>query len=111
MAREATTEYSAQPRPRCEYGKTPFFEGECQKAGEVLQSDGSMLCIEHAKLIRLEEREYTLLNRAYELDRWLDQPHNRADDLHWRRVRREREETVEDLRFNRTLIEGCKKGT
>jgi hypothetical protein len=103
---EATNEYAAQPRPRCEYNKTPLFEGECQKTGEVLESDGSRLCVGHAKLIRLEGRAYTLLGRAFEMDEWLAQPHNRADELHWRRVLRQRAETMEQLKFNRTLIEG-----
>lgn len=95
---------AAQPRPRCEYGKTLFFEGECRSTGEV-RSDGSVLCADHAKLVRLEAREHALLGTVFEMDKWLDHPNNRADDLHWRRVLRERDETVEQLRSNRTLIE------
>jgi hypothetical protein len=106
---EAKNVHAAQPRPRCEYGRTPFFEGKCQRTGEVLQSDGSLLCADHANLVRLETREGTMLGRVFEMDKWLDQPHNRADDLHWRRVMRHRDETVEQLRFNRTLIEAHKE--
>jgi hypothetical protein len=95
---------AAQPQPRCEHGKTLFFEGGCRSTGEV-RSDGSLLCASHAKLGRLEAREHALLGKVFEMDKWLDHPNNRADDLHWRRVLRERDETVEQLRFNRTLIE------
>lgn len=108
LVMEATSVHAAQPRPRCEYGKTRFFEGECQSTGEV-RSDGGLLCVDHAKLWRLETREHTLLGKVFEMDRWLDQPHNRADDLHWRRVLRRRDEAVEQLRFNRTLIEAPKE--
>lgn len=89
---------------RCEYGKTLFGEGECQRFGEA-QLDGSLLCAPHAKLLRLQVQESTLLSKVFELDKWLDNPANRADQLHWRRVLRERDEALEQLRFNRTLIE------
>jgi hypothetical protein len=47
----------------------------------------------------------TLLGTVFEMDKWLDNPDNRADQLHWRRVLHQRDETVEELRLNRTLIE------
>ena len=90
--------------PRCEFGKTLFSDGECQRHGEV-RSDGSVLCLPHAKVLRLEVRENTLLGKVFEMDKWLDDPGNRADQLRWRRVLRNRDEAVEQLRFNRTLIE------
>ena len=71
--------------------------------------DGSLLCVPHAKLLRLEVQESTLLDKVFEMDKWLDDPNNRADELHWRRVLRERDEDVEQLRFNRTLIEAHKE--
>ena len=108
LAMEETNAHDAQPRPRCEYGKTLFFEGECQGTGDV-RSDGSLLCVPHAKLSRLKAREDTMLGTVFEMDKWLDQPHNRADDLHWRRVLRQRDETLEQMRFNRTLIEAHKE--
>lgn len=101
---EATDVHAAQPRPRCEYGKTLFFEGECQSTGEV-RSDGSLLCTDHARLVGLEAREHTMLGRVFEMDERLDQPRNRANDLQWRRELRQRDEAVRQLRFNRTLIE------
>lgn len=49
----------------------------------------------HAELSRLEERESIMLGRIFEMDEWLDEPNNRADDLHWQRVLRQRDEAVE----------------
>jgi hypothetical protein len=107
LALEETNVHATQQQPRCEYGKTLFLEGECRGTGEV-QSDGSLLCVPHAELSRLKAREEAMLGTVFEMDKWLDQPRNRADDLHWRRVLRQRDETLEQLRFNRTLIEAHK---
>ena len=104
MALEDTNNQTADQQPRCEYGKTLLSEGECQTTGEV-QSDGSLLCVPHAKLLRLEVQNGTLLGTVFEMDKWLDNPDNRADQLRWRRVLHQRDEAVEQLRFNRTLIE------
>lgn len=57
------------------------------------------------ELLRLEAQEKDMLGKVFEMDRWLDEPNNRADDLHWQRVLRELDEALEQLRFNRTLIE------
>jgi hypothetical protein len=95
---------TAVSQPHCEIEKTLFTEGECPRVGEV-QLDGSLLCVAHAKLLRLEVRESTLLSKVFELDKWLDNPSNRADQFRWRRLLDERDEVVEQLRFNRTLIE------
>jgi hypothetical protein len=102
-----TNGHNADQRLRCEYGKTLFWEGECQDPGEI-QLDGSLLCLAHTKLLRLEVRENTLLGKVFEMDKWLDNPGNRAEQLHWRRLLDERDEVVEQLRFNRTLIEAHK---
>jgi hypothetical protein len=68
--------------------------------------DGSLLCVAHTKLLRLEVRESTLLGKVFEMDKWLENPSNRAaEQLHWRRRLDERDETVDELRRNRTLIE------
>ena len=61
------------------------------------------------ELLRLEAREEALLGKVFEMDKWLDGPNNRAGGLHWRRVLRERDEALEQLRFNRTLIEAHKE--
>ena len=57
------------------------------------------------ELLRLEAREKAMLGKVFEMDKWLDEPNNQANNLHWRRVLRERDEALEQLRFNRTLIE------
>ena len=107
MPLEATNVHTADPWLRCEFGKTLFGRGECPRVGEV-QLDGSLLCVAHAKLLRLEERESALLGKVFEMDKWLENPSNRADELRWRRRLHERDEVVEQLRFNRTLIEAQK---
>jgi len=104
MALEAKNAQTTDQQPRCEFAKTLFTEGECQRLGEV-QFDGSLLCVPHAELLRLKVREGTLLGTAFEMDRWLDNPNNRVDQLHWQRVLHQRDEVVEQLRFNRTLLE------
>ena len=106
MALEDTNGHNADQRLRCEYGKTLFGRGECPRVGEI-QLDGSLLCLAHTKQLRLEERESALLGKVFEMDQWLENPSNRADQLHWRRLH-ERDEAVEQLRFNRTLIEAQK---
>jgi hypothetical protein len=109
LATEETNAHAAQPRPRCEYGKTLFFEGECQSTGEVRSDGGSLLCVPHAELVRLEEREATMLGEVFEMDKWLDDPRNRIDNLQWRRELRRRDETLQQLRSNRALIEACRE--
>ena len=108
MALEDINVHTTDQQPRCEYGKTLLSEGECQTTGEV-QLDGSVLCMPHAKLLRLEVQNGTLLGTVFEMDKWLDNPDNRADQLRWRRLMHERDEVVEQLRFNSTLIEAHKE--
>jgi hypothetical protein len=105
---ENSDDHIADQQNRCEFGKTPVSEGECPRTGEV-QLDGSLLCVPHAKLRRLEVQNSTLLGTVFEMDKWLDEPNNRADELRWRRLMHERDEAVEQLRFNRTLIEAHKE--
>ncbi len=61
------------------------------------------------ELLRLEAREEAMLGKVFEMDEWLDEPNNQSNNLHWRRVLRERDEALEQLRFNRTLIEAHKE--
>ena len=107
MALEDTNGHNADQQPRCEFGKSLFAEGECPRPAEV-QLDGSLQCVPHAKLRRLEAREGNLLGTVFEMDKWLDNPNNRADELRWRRLMHERDEAVEQLRFNRALSEAHK---
>ncbi len=108
MAPDGTDHQTAEQRPRCEFGKTLYAEGECRRPGEV-QVDGSLLCVPHAQLLRLRVRESLTLGRVFEMDKWLDDPNNRADQLRWQRVLCQRDEPVEQLRFNRTLTETHKE--
>jgi hypothetical protein len=108
LALKETNDQTADPWTRCEFAMTIFAEGECQRPGEV-QLDGRLLCVPHDKLVRLEGRESTLLGTVFEMDKWLDNPNNRADQLRWKRVRREQDETVEELRFTHMLIEAHKE--
>jgi hypothetical protein len=108
MALKDTTDHTAHPWSRCEFGKTLFSEGECQRPG-VDQLNGSLLCVPHAKRLRLEVREDMLRGTVFEMDKWLDNPNNRADQLHWQRVLGQRDEVLEQLRFNRTLLEAHKE--
>ena len=64
---------------------------------------------DYGKRLRLEAQESTLLGTVFEMDKWLDNPNNRADQLYWQRVLHQRDEVLEQLRFNRTLIEAHKE--
>ena len=108
MALEDTNGHTADPWPRCGFGKTPFSEGECPRPGGE-QLDGSLLCVPHAKLVRFQTQEDTLLDLVFELDKWLDNPNNRADELRWRRLMHQRDEAVEHLRYTRILIDAHKE--
>ena len=108
MALKDTTDHTEDQQARCEFDKPFFSEGECQKTGEV-QLDGSLLCVPHAELLRLEAREGTVLVRVFEMDKWLDGPGTRANQSRWWRVLRQRDEAVERLRLNRKLIDAHKE--
>ena len=96
--------HTADRQDRCEFGKTLFASGDCPRPGDV-QLDGSFLCVPHAKLMRLEVQQSTLLDKVFEMDKWLDGPGTRANQSRWWRALRQRDEAVERLRFNRTLLE------
>jgi hypothetical protein len=97
-----TNEGPADQQSYCEIGKTLTGE-KCRKPGEV-QLDGSLLCVHHAELLRLEDHSDILLGTVFEMDKWLDNPDSRADELRRRRMLRQRDEVVEELRSTRTLI-------
>ena len=85
MAPEDTNEQFADQQPRCEIGKILIAEGECQRLGQA-QLDGSVLCVRHAELLRLEDRSATMLRMVFEMDQWLDSTDGQADELRVRRV-------------------------
>ena len=105
MALEEDTneQFPTDQQPRCEIGKTLIAEGECQRLGEV-QLDGTLLCTPHAELLRLEGRSEAMLGMVFEMDEWLDSVDGEADELRVGRVEQQRNEVVEQLRFNRTRI-------
>lgn len=108
MPLEDTNGHTADPWPRCEFGKTPFSEEECPRSGEE-RLDGSVLCVPHAKQLRFQAQENNLLDMVFELDKWLAEPNNRADELRRRRLMHQREEAVEHLRYTRILIDAHKE--
>jgi hypothetical protein len=61
--------------------------------------------------VRLKTRENVLLEKVFEMDGWLDDPANRADQPPWRQVLRRRDQAVKLLRSNRKLIETRKEQT
>jgi hypothetical protein len=98
-----TTEQSADQQPRCEIGKVRKAEGECLRPGEV-HVDGSVLCVRHAELLRLEDHSETLRGEVFEMDQWLESVDGQADELGVRRAEHHRNELVEQMRSNRTRI-------
>ena len=104
MAQEVdTNEQSADQQPRCEIDKIRKAEGECRRLGEV-QLDGRLLCVRHAELLRLKDRSETMLGTVFEMDQWLESVDGEADELRVRRIEHQRNEIVEQLRFDSTQI-------
>ena len=104
MAQEVdTNEKSADQQPRCEIDKILTAEGECRRLGEV-QLDGSVLCVAHVELLRLQNRSETMLGEVFQMDEWLDSVDGVADELRVRRIEHQRNEIVERLRFDSLRI-------
>jgi hypothetical protein len=102
VAQEDANQHHADQHSRCEIGKTLIGE-QCQRLGEV-RLDGSLLCVYHAEVLKFEEYSDMLLGTLFEMDKWLGNPHNRTDELRWRRMLRQWDEVVEVLRSTRTRI-------
>src|SRR5215203_1434580 len=98
-----TNEQSADQQPRCEIDKILTEEGECLRLGEV-QVDGSVLCVSHAELLRLKDRSETMLGTVFEMDKWLESVDGEADEFRVRRIEHQRNEIVEQLRFDSIKI-------
>ena len=104
MTREVdTNEQSADQQSRCEIGNILTAEGECRRLGEV-QVDGRLLCVFHAELLRLKDRSETMLGVVFEMDQWLESVDAQADELRVRRIEHQRNEVVEQLRFDSLRI-------
>jgi hypothetical protein len=99
-----TNEQFAAQRPRCEIDEIHMTEGECQRLGEV-RLDGRWLCVRHAELLGLEEQSDRMLGEVFKMDQWLESVDGQADELRVRRAEHDRNELVEQLRFNRELME------
>jgi hypothetical protein len=97
-------EQSADQQPRCEIDKLSTAEGECLRPGEV-RLDGSVLCVRHVELLRLENNSETLLGEVFEMDQWLESVDGQVDELRVRRAEHHRADLVEQIRFNRSLME------
>ena len=105
MAQEVdTNEQFADQQSHCEIDKIRKAEGECRRLGEV-QLDGSLLCVRHAELLRLEDHSETMLGEVFEMDQWLESVDGEADELRVRRAEHHRNELVEQLRFDRARIQ------
>ena len=104
MTREVdTNEQSADQQSRCEIGNILTAEGECRRLGEV-QLDGRLLCVCHAELLRMKDRSETMLGTVFEMDKWLESVDGEADELRVRRIEHQRNEVVEQLRFDSLRI-------
>ena len=74
-----------------------------RRLGEV-QLEERLLCVRHAKLLRLKNRSETMIGVVFEMDQWLESVDGQADELRVRRVEHQRNGVVEQLRFDRTQI-------
>jgi hypothetical protein len=101
---EDAREQSDDEQQRCEIGKIRKAEGGCLRPGEV-RLDGSVLCVRHVELLRLENHSETMLGEVFEMDQWLESVDARADELRVRRAQHHRNDLVEQIRFDRTRIE------
>ena len=99
-----TNEQSADQQHRCEIGWIRIAEGECLRPGEV-QLDGSVLCASHAELLKLENHSETMLGEKFEMDQWLESVDGQADELRVRRAEHHRNDLVDQIKLDRTLIE------
>ena len=99
-----TNEQLADQQHRCEIDKIRQAEGECLKPG-VVQLDGNVLCVSHAKLLRLEDHCETMLAEKFEMDQWLESVDGQADELGVRRAEHHRDDLVEQIRLYRLVIE------
>ena len=99
-----TNEHSASQQPRCEIGKKRQAEGGCLRLGEV-QLDGSVLCSRHAELLGLDDHSETMLGEVFEMDQWLESIDGQTDELGVRRAEHHRNDLLEQIRFNRWIVE------
>ena len=93
---------------RCESGKT-LLEGECQWPAEVLYGV-RLLCVPHARLLKLGDHADALLDRVFRADEWLEDNEILPNQEGGQHVRREREEVIVQLRLTRIELMAASKG-
>jgi hypothetical protein len=99
-----SNEQSADKQSRCEIDRIRKAEGECLRPGEV-QLDESVLCVSHAELLKLEDHSETMLGEKFEMDQWLESVDGQADELGIRRAQHHRDDLVEQIKYDRMVIE------
>jgi hypothetical protein len=92
----------------CEFVES-LFEVGCHNPGEV-RYEGRLLCISHARLLKLENHADTLLDRVFRADAWLDNDDNLANQEGAEHVRREQDEALAQLRRTRLRIMAARNG-
>jgi hypothetical protein len=97
-------EQSTDQQTRCEIDQMRQAEGGCLRPGEV-QLDGSVLCVRHVTLLKLEDDSETMLGEVFEMDRWLESVDGEADELRVRRAQHHRTDLVEQIKFNEWQVE------
>jgi hypothetical protein len=100
---EDANQQSTNQQFPCEIDKILTAEGECRSLGEV-HFDWRLLCVRHAKLVRLKKRSETMLGVVFAMDMWLESVDGQADELSVRRIEHQREEVVVQLRLDRMQI-------
>lgn len=66
---------------------------------------GSVLCVRHAELLRLEDQSERMLGEVFQMDQWLERVDGQADQSRVRRAEHHRNELVGQIRLNRTRID------
>jgi hypothetical protein len=105
---EAQRHLSLVSDQRCEFVET-LFEGACQREGKVLY-EGRLLCVPHARLLKIEDHAAILLSRVFRADEWLENDVNLPNQEGAEHVQREREEAIAELRLIRIQITTARDG-
>jgi hypothetical protein len=109
MRREEADGNAAVSQPPCEIAKTLSGGDECRNAGEV-RYGGMLLCVPHAALLGLEDRQEALLCGVFRMNEWMEQNGSSAADEEFvGRIRREREGAVAALRLTRGQLRSTRK--
>ncbi len=90
-------------RTHCEFSTT-LMGTACEGPGEVRYA-GVCVCVNHALLLALEERTNTLMSVVLSLDRLVEAPDPRADDLRLPRLKHQIREAEYQLRFSRLELD------